>query len=31
MHWLKTGEEIDKTELTSIAKEQKALEDYENE
>ncbi|MEN8817561.1 MAG: efflux RND transporter permease subunit [Nonlabens sp.] len=31
IHWLKTGEKIDKTEVTSIAKEQQALEDYENE
>jgi multidrug efflux pump subunit AcrB len=31
IHWLQTGVKVEKTELTSIAKEQKALEDYENE
>ncbi|AGC75983.1 multidrug efflux pump subunit AcrB [Nonlabens dokdonensis] len=31
IHWLKTGEKIEKTEVTSIAKEQQALEEYENE
>ncbi|WP_124979626.1 efflux RND transporter permease subunit [Nonlabens xiamenensis] len=31
IHWLKTGEKIDKTEVTSIAKEQQAIEEYEEE
>ena len=31
IHWLKTGEKIEKTEVTSIAKEQQALQEYENE
>lgn len=31
IHWLQTGEQVDRTQLTSIAKEQKALEEYENE
>jgi multidrug efflux pump subunit AcrB len=31
IHWLQTGEKVEKTEVTTIAKEKKALENYENE